>query len=65
MNLKISPQLQHITLAVLLVLALAATVALQVAHVAVPPILQLVDSASAGALFGVTVPGAAVGGGTE
>lgn len=53
---------QHVALLVVLVLALAATVALTVAHIPVPDVLQYVDTATAGALFGVTLPGGRAGG---
>lgn len=55
---------QHLVLAILFVLALAATVALQIAHTDVPPLLQYVDSAAGGALFGVTAPNSAAPAGT-
>jgi hypothetical protein len=57
--MKLPAYSQHLILALVFVLALAATVALQVAHVDVPPLLQYVDSAAGGALFGVTAPGSA------
>ena len=59
MKTLLSANLQHLVLAIVLVLALAATVVLELAHADVPPMLQFLDSAGAGALFGVTVPGSA------
>ena len=47
----------HLSLLVVLILSVAATVALTVAGVPVPPVLTTLDTAAAGALFGVTVPG--------
>lgn len=51
--------LQHAALLVVFVLALAGTVVLQAIHQDVPPLLQYLDSATGGALFGVTVPASA------
>ena len=56
MKALLTANLQHLVLAAVLVLALAATVILELQHTDVPPMLQFLDSAAAGALFGVTVP---------